>query len=236
MSLSDERPYRSTVAIKHHGRPTAPQLLLHTQRSSVWWVLLWAAGCPCRGMGLHANMSARCAEKCKAPGEGRAHWWPVEELAKFGQRGWQCCSCVIFAIFGTRGRRGPLVCRHCSSFVPCVWVPLCFLLYRERRKCSGWNRCIPSWRLPSWWYSSRRRMPRNATASPLFVLWRCDCSGCSCCIQACRESELMLCDIHTRTFVSFLFSEACIIIFCRVSLYPSPSFHPSLHPQPYTSF
>lgn len=80
-----------TLCMIHPGCPASwlclhdPQLLLLLLSCCVW--VLWVPGCPCRGMGMHANVLASCAEKCWAPGMSRGHWWSTEVPAKFGQKG-----------------------------------------------------------------------------------------------------------------------------------------------------
>lgn len=106
---------------------------LHIRRFCVWWVLLWVADCLCRGMGLHSNVLARCVEKCQPPGRTRGHWWPMKELAKFGQRDRQCHSCYIYH----PGLCSPLIgCLH-GSFVLSVCTSLLLSLQSVLKSVRG---------------------------------------------------------------------------------------------------
>lgn len=138
---------------------------------------------------------------------------------------------------GPCGRSIPLVCRLCGSFVLCVkaslflYLPL--FLSNQRRKVLRVACCIHNRRLPSWSQSAQRRMLRHATASLLFVLLSCNCAGWSCCIQACKKSELLLWDILIRKHLSFQSNEAlihyCFSFFLAICpcIHPHPSIHPS---------
>lgn len=92
--------------------------------------------------------------------------------------------------------------------------------------------CLHSRRLPSWLQSARGRMLRRATASLLFVLLRCNCAGWSCCIQACKNPDPKLCDIHMRRYFSFHSTEAHIPDYFGFfsATCPCINHHPSIRP------
>lgn len=125
-------------------------------------------------------------------------WW---ELAKFGRSRWQCSSCVIFvrSLQSSCWQPQRLFCSLCLrlSLSFSATLPLQSTAKVLRMAC-----CIHSWRLPSWMQTARGRMLRCATASLLFVFFRCNCARWIWGIQACTETWCCVTSIHVYFFTS----------------------------------